>query len=288
MQKYPMKAYAVGRFLIDLPKAATDLQISQRIYGTDIEWKPSTEAQYRTTLSTRLNGLIGINPESKLLVSDESGPVANSRIILFEQNSDRSGFIGYEAYRYSEEIGGYFQIKGSAERARVGIVGPWVNRILALIQPRIIDPNMIERGTCFDHAFIPGKDPLMRDNVAIIANLDAIRVRFSAQVVERIDEGPSLLERAEQINRFPGARLLRKSRREIAGLGGSEFSFVDTPQASSAYSFQWEYPGQPSSIVAPRVEVSIDTTGLVSIAEGELLGLWDAILNSIRLRPGAV
>jgi hypothetical protein len=128
----------------------------------------------------------------------------------------------------------------------------------------------------------------MHDGVAIIANLDNIRIGFSARVVERVDDGPSLLERAEQISGFPGAKSLRKSRRELAGLNGSEFAFIDTPQASAAYSLQWEYPGQASSIGAPRIEASIETTGPISITGQELLGLWDAILSSIRLRQGAV
>jgi hypothetical protein len=283
-----MQTYAVGRFLVDIPVLAKDVSMSQRVLGVDIEWVKATEGQYGAMLSTRVRGLTGGSPATNFLVSDTMGIMPKSRIIMFEEDKTRDGFIGFEAYRYAEEIGGYFILKESADRARLAIVIPWVNRIISLIKPRIIDEKIADRGTCMDHAFIPGNDPVIHDTIAIMAVMGDIAIGFSTQVADRIDDGPSLLERAKRVDWFPEAKILRKSKRKIAGLDGAEFAFIDTPQAFSAYSFQWEYQGQANSIIAPKISASMDSKGPVSIPDVELFELWDAILESIRMRPGAV
>ncbi len=288
MQKYPMNTYAVGRFLIDCPEAAKNASMSMRIFGKEIEWKPATAAEYLTLLSMRVNILKGTNSATNFLISDEAGAVSQSRIILFEEDSTRDGFVGYEAYLYAEKVNGYFILTGSADRKKVENIIPHVNEVLNLIQPRLIDRNFTSRGACLDHAFIAGADLEWGETASIMASFNKIALGFSTQVIDKIDEGPTLLQRAETINGFPDAKLLRKKRRTIAGLHGAEFCFIDTPQGGGGYSFQWEYIGQPNSFGAPKIRVGIDTTTPISISSEELLGLWDAILESIHLRPGAV
>lgn len=283
-----MKTYAVGRFLIDLPATATDVSMSQRVFGTDIEWKPATAAQFRGAIETRISRLKGANPATQRFISDEEGPLPNTRIVMFEEDDTLDGFIGYEAYRYAEEIGGYFLLSGSAARRRVATVKPSIADILKFLRPQLIDASISDRGSCFDHAVIKGGDPQWGETVAITASFDDVAIMLSTQVVGRVDDGPTLLQRAERIGEFAGAKLLRKSVRSIAGLNGAEFAFIDTPQANSAFSFQWEYKGQQNSIASPKISAAINTRGPILMSEAELLGLSDTILDSIRLRPGAI
>ncbi len=288
MQKYAMKTHAVGRFLIDLPETAKDLVMSLRIFGTEIEWKRSTAAQYQTVVTARINRLKGANPATQLFVRDDAGEVPESRIIQFEEDETRDGFIGYEAYHYAEEVGGYFLLTGAASRRKVANVIPSVNEVLKLVHPRLTDHTMTARGIYLDKAFVNGVDPGWGEQVAIMASIGPIRTRFSTHVVESVDKGPLLLRRAESINGFPEAKVLRKSKREIAGLIGAEFAFIDIPQASTAFSLEWRYEGQPNSVVAPQMSASMSSDVEMSIPQDELLGLWDTILDSIRLRPGAI
>ncbi len=289
MQKYPMKTFAIGRFMIDLPVVDKDISISQRILGVEIYWIPATEEQYQKILADRVKVLKGSNAATQRLVSDEFGSIPKSRIIMFEEDREKDGYIGYEAYHYSEEIEGYFLLKELAAREKIEIVKLWVNKILKIIQPCFIHPGMKNKATFFDHGFISGIDPLLHDNISISAIYENITIRFSTQVIQRINDGPSLLQRAEALNGFPEVKVLRKLKREVAGLNGAELSFMDAPHDEYIpYSLQWEYQGQANSIAAPRMAASIDSKGPISIPEEELLGLWDVILESIRLRPGAV
>jgi hypothetical protein len=115
---------------------------------------------------------------------------------------------------------------------------------------------------------------------------------FSTQVIDKIDDAPSLLKRAERLKGYPDIKILRKTTREIAGLDGEEVAFkTPTDSETTSHSFQWEYQGKPNSIAAPQISASLNIpsgTDAVSISNEELLGLWDAVLGSIRLRPGAV
>jgi hypothetical protein len=38
IQKYPLKTYAVGRFLIDLPEVAKEISLSQKCAGMRVVW----------------------------------------------------------------------------------------------------------------------------------------------------------------------------------------------------------------------------------------------------------
>ncbi|AMP12843.1 T6SS immunity protein Tli4 family protein [Collimonas pratensis] len=292
MQKYPMKTYAVGRFLIDFPEVAKDVSMSQRFSGMDMEWKPATADQYRTLLSLRVNTLKGIDPSTQLFIKDEAGTIPQSRILFFEESANKDGLIQFEAYRFAEEVNGYFFLTGSAARKKVALVAPSVNEVLGIIQPRVIDPKMTENGACFDRAFVSGTHPSVGEEVAILVRFDDIAVSFSTQVIDSVDSGPSLLQRAAKADEYPGVKILRKSKREVAGLSGAEFAFKAPPGSEvNSHTFQWEYQGTPNSTAAPEMRVGLtipNGTDAAKLSDEELLGLWDAVLGSIRLRPGAV
>lgn len=189
-------------------------------------------------------------------------------------------------------MNGYFFLTGSAARKKVALVAPSVNEVLGIIQPRVIDPKMTENGACFDRAFVSGTHPSVGEEVAILVRFDDIAVSFSTQVIDSVDSGPSLLQRAAKADEYPGVKILRKSKREVAGLSGAEFAFKAPPGSEvNSHTFQWEYQGTPNSTAAPEMRVGLtipNGTDAAKLSDEELLGLWDAVLGSIRLRPGAV
>lgn len=288
VQKYPMTTHSVGRFLIDLPKAAKDVQTSLKIIGKKIEWKASSEAQYNVLLAKRTRELKGANANDQLLVKAAAGETPKTMIVLFEEDASRDGFIAYEGYRYYDMMQGYFVVTGSAARKNIEHIVPAVQRILNLVQPHNPDKNETIRGVLVDHAFVSGVDPQLYEYAVLSANVGEISIAFSTRVVDRSSEDDSPLERADLLKNFPGTKILRKSKRAVAGLNGDEVGFLDRPQPNAKVKFVWEYPGQPHSLTAPVMSVAIESTEPVSMPEDELLGLWDAVLDSIRLRPGAV
>ncbi|MDY7579815.1 T6SS immunity protein Tli4 family protein [Herbaspirillum sp. RTI4] len=292
MKKYPLKPYAVGRYLIDLPEAATEVSWGQRIKGTDFTWHPATKEQYLALLEAREQELQGVDVATRLLANAENGAVPQSRILLFERDTDRDGLMQFEAFRFAEEMQGYLFFTGPVARSKVAGVSPSVNDILKRIQPRLIDPATTDRGACFDHAFVSGVDPANFEDVGVMVSVDDITLGFSTQVIDAVDTGPTLLERSTIVDRFPEVTLLRQSAREVARLNGEELAFKNEPGSGlTSHSFEWDYRGKPNSIMAPSMGASFRVEQGVAAAllpDEELLGLWDAVLGSIRLRTGAV
>jgi hypothetical protein len=287
LQKYPMKTFAVGRFLIDLPEAAKEVSMSQEYIGMNVKWIDASKAQFASVLKQKRLSLSGMHRNAPILLKDEAGLDENTHFFLFKQLSPESGLLEVDAYRYAPQLNGYHCFSSQVDPQRSDEALPYARKVLSAVQPRLVTPAMTEQGACFDHAFISGSDAGNGEEAAIMASFDNLSISYFTQAIESVS-GIPLMQRAERASEFPDAKILRKTKREIAGLNGGEFSFIDVPQASSSYSFTWEYDGQPNSVAAPKMRAGLETMGSISLPQEELLGLWDAVLASIRVRPGAV
>ncbi|MDY7576725.1 T6SS immunity protein Tli4 family protein [Herbaspirillum sp. RTI4] len=292
MKKYPLKPYAVGRYLIDLPEAATEVSWGQRFAGMSIEWTNNSEAKFEHLLAEKRHALIGRHMDRPILLEEKRAKDGNTHFYLFQQTSPETGLLEVNAYRYSHELKGFhfFSSQIDPERSKEGL--PYAERVVQAVQPRLITSTMTDRGACFDHAFVSGGDPSNFEDVAVMVSFNDINLSFSTQVIDAVDTGPTLLERSTILDRFPEVILLRQSAREVARLNGEELAYK-TKRGSgiTSHSFEWDYIGKPNSIMAPRMKVLLDIERGVAAAllpDEELLGVWDAILGSIRLRTGAV
>ena len=291
MQKYPLKTYAVGRFLIDLPEVAKDVSLSQRCTGMRVAWEEKSEAQFKFIVNQKRLSLAGMDGGEPILIKDEPGTDPNTHFFLFKQVSPETGLLEVNVYRYSSELKGYHLFTSPIDPDRAVEALPYAIEVVRVVQPRLTTPAITERGACFDHAFVSGTDPELGEEIAILARFNDITLSFSTQVIYKVDDGPSLLKRAAIAGDFPEVKVLRKTKRDVAGLSGEEFSFINLPgsQKTDSHSSEWEYQGQVKSIATPKIRAGLKFTGESgAISDEELLGLWDAVLGSIRLRPGAV
>lgn len=291
MQKYPLKTYAVGRFLIDLPEVAKEVSLSQECSGMRVAWEQKPEAQFKFVVNQKRLSLSGTDRGQPILLKDEPGSDPNIHIFLFKQVSPKTGLLEVNVYRYASELNGYHLFSSEIDPERAGEALPYANEVVRAVQPRLITPAITERGACFDHAFVSGTDPELSEETSILARFNDITLNFSTQVIYKVDDGPSLLKRAAIASDFPEVKVLRKTKRDVAGLSGEEFSFINLPgsQKTVSHSSEWEYQGQVKSVATPKIHAGLEFTGeSAAISDEELLGLWDTVLGSIRLRPGAV
>ena len=88
--------------------------------------------------------------------------------------------------------------------------------------------------------------------------------------------------------------IIRKGQHNIGPLEGQELLVrVKDEQGEMQYQFVWESQGKKNSIEFPFISFSLRTgvewKGPKAIqSDEEALELWDSVLNSLRLRPGAV
>ncbi|MDT6963455.1 T6SS immunity protein Tli4 family protein [Cupriavidus sp. SZY C1] len=124
----------------------------------------------------------------------------------------------------------------------------------------------------------------------------ALRIATYARSVDR----PGLRERAGGIlpsllRSFAGMHQLRNQARDVGPIVGHEILVAGTEAGKRHYAFKWESPGKAYELGDPHINVSMNvtesdyTTNEASFADdAEALQLWDRLVDSIRLRPGAV
>ena len=124
----------------------------------------------------------------------------------------------------------------------------------------------------------------------------ALRVRAFAQDAPE----PSLRTRAGGIvagmfGMAGGLVRLRNRERPVGPIWAEEILVAGTQNGKRAYGFKWEAPGKGSSLAEPQINISLEvgesayTTNAQSFtSDEEALALWDTLVESIRLRPGAV
>lgn len=156
-------------------------------------------------------------------------------------------------------------------------------------------------GYCAGGVFVPGNE--------IRSETSQVGMRFHTHrgvnanlfVSTRSDvEEPGLLSRiaAEAGSLFaPGVSRLRSGSRTINGIKGQEFLLSVTENGHKTYVFKWESPGKPNSISEPMISIELETWSDGSDGEGppprpfatdtEALEFWDALTETIRMRPGS-
>lgn len=111
---------------------------------------------------------------------------------------------------------------------------------------------------------------------------------------------PGLRERAGGVvagllGTVAGFSRLRNRQRPVGPIDADEILLAGTQDGKRGYGFKWEAPGKVDSLAEPNLNVSLEvgesayTTNKESFAsDEEALEVWDAVVESIRLRPGAV
>ncbi|WP_454732680.1 MULTISPECIES: T6SS immunity protein Tli4 family protein [Cupriavidus] len=92
-----------------------------------------------------------------------------------------------------------------------------------------------------------------------------------------------------------GVTQLRNRARPVGPIEADEILVAGTQDGKRTYGFKWEAPGKADSLAEPNLNVSLQVgesaylTNKESFAsDEEALELWDAVVDSLRLRPGAV
>ncbi len=95
-----------------------------------------------------------------------------------------------------------------------------------------------------------------------------------------------------------GMKTLRRGDRNIGPIKGQELLVRGDAGGKRSYEFLWESQGEKASIEHPFLSLRMSTTdetdenGEIMDApfndDAEALALWDSILGTLRLRPGAI
>jgi hypothetical protein len=311
-----MRTHCIGRYLIDLPEEyvmtpGSELELYFGL-GKDFESvkiqvprqngnQPTLEKIIRRSAgdlearqhfkSPSKNMLAGIKEIDKNIkfVRSFSSPYAidSLKLQLFAQHSE--AIVRFEDFKYDNP-------NSSLEHVENQLLHAAQNTTYAA------KPESAGRGACLGSAVIDAKQDgevfrisflsKQHPDIKIAIDMNSLPEKGDGGLLQRVDSKAGMLRLLDF-----SSSTLRRGKRPIAGRPGEELLDAGKDKGKVVRYFVVEtLVTEPSSPARPVIAISMNMGGQnkdgeyvdPSLSEREALAWWDAIVGSIRLRPGAL
>lgn len=306
MEQYTkdMRSVCFGRFVMDVPQQAelTNGQMGYVFAEFQIDDKLKNLTQFNLAVDFKIEDLKKKAPyvERPMYYFDEM--VGPSVRIVNQFTDERGDYFTPKAFVFLD--GATIQIEGAETNKKEKYEQGFKAKLLDLL-PRLRKlpegemPK--EPGFCMVGAYVAGmnKNGENADLVLSLKGHPDFSFGVRTTVIDRARSEPMLIDREAGIvsqmgSLMKGVKTLRKRKFQINGQEAQEWS-VALPEARGVeYKFHVEVRGVPNSSDQPEMDISMSVGGdgvrgwvPASLSEAEALAVWDALLNSIKLRPGA-
>ncbi|WP_353197521.1 T6SS immunity protein Tli4 family protein [Parapedobacter defluvii] len=297
-----METHCVGRFLIDLPKG-TQVKASYITAGSQVTTFSNVTAEaFEQQLAARQQELQDTehrNGGTMFVARDDISPY-HVTLISWSSKVGRRVYQ-YDEYQYLPEAAVLyvFSGKGNADeesrKKAAAVQRAFDGKIryrkpleipeaagLCICEGLIID-SRINREEMTVGFFLPGM-PYVNLSMTSFVTREDMHTRAN-------DRSP--------ISRLSGVKVLRKKTREWGDLKANEVLLKYRDDGRWFYQFDLKVPSKGSSLEHPYISVSLEAGTYANTEAGkpintvfkhdeQAIQLWDAIVSSIRLRPGAV
>ncbi|MEX3954788.1 T6SS immunity protein Tli4 family protein [Trinickia sp. EG282A] len=213
--------------------------------------------------------------------------------------------LGFEAHRWNKGRAFMLQQTGTIPAQYESILTDVQTNVLPNLYARERDDIPSEPGFCLKDGFIANDGMSSQFEDAVIsfkfAQWPGVLVSIETMTVTKLGQ-PSLLQRVDGVG-LPGAlmnlvsqiRILRRGQRTINGRAGEEIlSTLPTDGGYRLHQFHWEADGtEVSNALKPTITVELESgvtreNGVPTrplLTNEEAIALFDAVANSVRLRP---
>ncbi|WP_245178191.1 T6SS immunity protein Tli4 family protein [Cupriavidus sp. AcVe19-1a] len=165
-----------------------------------------------------------------------------------------------------------------------------------------IQPGRVPAGIGYvaNNAILVDKDLNLESWSMLIQLAGKPDVSFRITSYTQYKVEPGLRERAGGVlagllGAVAGVSQLRNRARPVGPIEADEILVAGTQDGKRTYGFKWEAPGKTESLGEPNLNVSLRVSESAYLtnkesfsSDEEALELWDAVVDSIRLRPGSV
>ncbi|WP_244146484.1 T6SS immunity protein Tli4 family protein [Paraburkholderia sp. BCC1876] len=307
------RPWCIGRFVFDRPAAS---EISNQRYeyrGDTLETKPNFSAKsYQdqvSDLDKRLRHSDRVNPGTNaktghVWLEKAFSPSADAKVFVYRE-FDASSDLDFKTEGYFFDNGSLFHTSGGIGAAALSSVEDIYNDTYRRIKARDNWSVPTEAGFCFDGGIVTGSSTYTEEVSQSFALMPGRPVLLVIQMRDAVDADKkasltmTLPQLRAQMDRLPGHyRILRQGKRTIAGMDAEEVLFELKEGDLTSYRFYLLAPGDSSTLAKPYTAIQLllgasssdlapgQTTSPVD--EAGALQTWDALLNTLRLRPGAV
>jgi Tle cognate immunity protein 4 C-terminal domain len=308
------RAHCVGRFLIELPTAL------EQTAGSDVELIYGLDKNFRK-IQVRAPSVIGERPAFDKAVLMRVSELTKkthfesvSKNMLASRTEMRPGAVLVRAYK-SPDLLDSFQSELFAQIGQA--TGTFVTRVFGGDKPEelesnllkavdrttyLSDPNQQGRGACLGPLLIDAKQDgevftvsfrskVLKD-VLVNINMNSLVEESDGGLLKRWDSKAGMLRALDF-----SSSTLRRGKIVIAGRPGEELLTKGKEQDRVVRQFTAEVlRTTPATFAAPALSISMSMGGQINSSEyvdatwseKEAIAIWDSIVKSIRLRPGAL
>lgn len=295
--------YCFGRFLIDLPPAA-QVRASYTIRGDRFERTVLRRESFEDAVSRKENELASAAHETEGSMLVRRVDHDTGAVTLISWSHPGRTRMKHEHTFFLTQDGAVYYYGGQLSARRENLVirntADYARNLKSLEAGEV--PG--EPGFCIESGYIAGNEFMGESFRAGIT----VPGHPGMQLTFRSATGAAengLLERVggffrtEVLGAAVGMNTLRKGQRSLGPIAGEEYLVTGREQQQRVYAFRWEFQGRDGSLAEPNLALEMGVMERDPDAEGnpparafstdaEALQLWDAMLESIRLRPGAV
>lgn len=298
-----METHCLGRFLIDLPKG-TKIVADYTALGSKVQTFTSlTPAAFQERITRRQQELqASIHSKGGSMFVDRDD-ISADHVTLVSWSSEASQRVyHYEQYQYfrEENVLYYFTGKGNAHIENRKMAAETQRKYSDQIRYRNASEVPKEDGFCIGEGLIMNSI-LNREEMNIgFFFPDHPGVSMSLMTfVTAYDMNPKPLPSSRKI-RLAGNKVLRNKTREWGAAKATELLLKYKDHGKWFYQFELQVPSKGNTLDQPYLSISLDagtylrtddqgeliTSGFVN--DKEALQLWDSVVGSLRLRPGAI
>jgi len=303
-----MHSFCVGRFILDVPAQAKLPHLFQRIHGMGgVEISGGIARTAYDLRAKEKEAELRAKPHQKegSVLHEVWRPEGVDGTLFVHRDSDYAiGHFAILAYFWRD--GRMFTFHYGASNDGIQESKDELMRAFSSIESRANDEIPKAAGSCIESAFLPGSG--FRSE-SVSADFDFpdypnLKVFLLTNVTDSPDDEGLLARTARHTPAFeksyPTAKVetLRRAKRTVNGAAGEELFEVlkedkndpYTKPNGDRYRAHWEFVGVANSMEKPELEIRLnydDKPGSKRLTAEELLALWDAVVNSLRPRPGA-
>jgi hypothetical protein len=297
--------HCFGRFLVDLPPQA-QVSATYKIWGDEIKRLHETPTSLAAKLDQR-------EQELKAAAHETQGSMFVRRIeqgrstTFLSWDPDLPGdtsFQRMDTYLVATNDWRVFQYSGGLSTEKQYSALNLAESLAHNIRARGPTEIPVGPGFCIDSGYIAGHAYQSESVRAGIKLPDYPGLQMSFWSSTGATE-TGLLERVGTFFQTAvagpvlGIKTLRKGERNVGPIRAEEYLSAASDQGQRVYAFKWESRGKEESLAHPTLSLEFNVLERDTDDEGkppppvfrsdqEALELWDAIIESIRLRPGAV
>ena len=306
-----MQAVCVGRFVFEIPSVARINGWDQKVDMSTIETisRPAINkmafenkiAQRVALLKTSPHKTDGVLFKDKIQLSPES------ILLVYRENQSDRRMHQLDVLFWRQALEMKFHTETSDEYLAEGIDD--ISKVVKNFSPRpTSDMTRLPPGLCMETGIIAGS-AFRAEEVAVSGRIDqypGASFSFSTKTEGKPHEGLTMIDRIarsfgldDRLGKEISASttFLRKGKHSLNGQKGEEIVAVITINGETSMEATAEFYPDPNTLDKPSIEISLsdqthdDNTHKPypkNLTQEEFLALWDALLNGIKLRPGAL